>query len=110
LANEVGSRCNVNIGATGAPTLVGPLGWSFTRTGVGTYDGTCPAVPAQAKSFPVLRGGILVSAAKTVTKVIITAYSPTAGTFSFTLVQSAATAAEAANGDILWFKLEASTA
>jgi hypothetical protein len=52
---------------------------------------------------------VLVSAAKTVSKVIITAYDPTTGVFAFTTALTGGTAADPANGDILWFKLEGST-
>ena len=107
LRDSILIRCNVNIGATGAPTLISPPGWTIVRNSAGNYSITFPAVPAQANSIPVLRGGILKSAASTVSKIVITAFSETAGTATFVTALTSATAVDPANGDILWLEFEA---
>lgn len=107
----VSSKCIVNIGATGAPTvLAGRSEWTFTRTGTGTYTATMPTNRAQANSMAHLRGHVQLSAAKTVGNVIITAVDFAAGTFGFTTAITAGTAADPANGDQLVFELEAGIA
>lgn len=105
------SKCIVNIGATGAPTvLVGRSEWTFTRTGVGTYTATMPTNRAQANSSATLAAWVQLSAAKTVANVFITAIDFVAGTFGFTTALGAGTAADPANGDQLVFELDAGIA
>jgi len=105
--DHVSTKCIVNIGATGAPTvLTGRTEWTFTRTGIGTYTGTMPKSRSQATSGTTLRGWVQLSAAKTVGNVIFTAVDFTAGTFGFTTAITAGTAADPANGDQLAFLLD----
>jgi hypothetical protein len=91
----------VNIGATGAPTVVGTSEVTVTRAGAGSYTMTFPAMADQATSLGYVRGDIVKSAAKTVGNVIPTALDLAAGTASFTTAITAGTAADPANGDIL---------
>lgn len=95
----------VNIGATGAPTLVGGADWTIVRNSAGNYSVTFPPTVAQATSLTRLKGGIVKSAASTVTKIVVTAFSETAGTATFVTALTSATAVDPANGDILWLEL-----
>lgn len=109
--DEVRSKCIVNIGATGAPTvLTGRSEWTFTRTGAGTYTATFPTNRAQANSGATLLAWVQLSAAKTVADIIITAIDFAAGTMSFTTALSGSLAADPANGDQLAFELTAGIA
>lgn len=109
--DTVRSKCILNIGATGAPTvLTGRSEWTFTRTGTGTYTATFPTSRAQANSGATLLAWVQLSAAKTVADIIITAIDFTAGTMSFTTALSGSTAADPANGDQLAFMLDAGIA
>lgn len=105
--DHVSTKCIVNIGATGAPTvLTGRSEWTFTRTGTGAYTGTMPKSRSQATSGVTLRGWVTLSAAKTIGNVIITAVDYAAGTFGFTTAITAGTAADGANGDQIAFILD----
>lgn len=100
-------RAYIAIGATGAPTITTADGITVTRTGVGTYTGTFPLVAAvSATAIPTIRAWVVLSAVPTVSQCTITAFSPTAGTFGFTVaLNAAATGVEAANGDILGIEI-----
>lgn len=100
-ADTVRLRVQVNIGATGAPTVVGLGDITVTRGGTGSYTMTFPPMAAQAVSLGSVKGYVVLSAAKTVSKVIVTALNLTAGTASFTTALTSGTAADPANGDIL---------
>jgi hypothetical protein len=101
----------IAVGATGAPTLsqngstaVGPM--TITRTGVGLYTGTFPPMAAGATSLAHAEVRVALSAVPTVSQCTVTAFSATAGTFGFTVaLNAAATAVEAANGDVLVVKI-----
>jgi len=95
----------VNIGATGAPTVVGTGEVTVTRSGTGTYTMTFPPMPAQSLSLGSVRGRVVLSAAKTVGNVIMTALDLAAGTAGFTTAITAGTAADPANGDILGLEI-----
>jgi len=98
-------RVQVNIGASGAPTVVGTGDVTFTRSSAGVYTMTFPPMPAQSLSLGSVRGRVALSAAKTVGNVIITALDLAAGTAGFTTAITAGTAADPANGDILEFEI-----
>ena len=95
----------VNIGASGAATVVGTNQITCAKNTTGIYDCTFPVMTAQATSLGFLKAGVVKSAAKTVTKAIVTALDLSAGTATFTTAASAGTAAEPANGDILWIEV-----
>jgi hypothetical protein len=94
----------VNIGASGAATVVGTAEVTCVKNTTGIYDCTFPPMPAQATSLGFLKGGVVKSAAKTVSKIIVTAIDLAAGTATFTTALTAGTAAEPASGDILWLE------
>ena len=110
-----GQECNVrelmkilvqvNIGASGAATVVGTNEFTCVKNTTGVYDCTFPIMAAQATSLGFLKVGVVKSAAKTVSKAIVTALDLSAGTATFTTALTAGTAAEPANGDILWIEL-----
>lgn len=77
-------------------------GMTLTNTGTGTFDGTFPAC-MQAHITPSLK-----SAAATVTEVILTAISPTAGTFSIRC-SKAGTATNPASGDLIQVRIAGKT-
>lgn len=95
-------RVQVNIGATGAPTVVGRSDLiAVTRSGTGTYTATFPQMAAQATSLGSFHPRVVLSAAKTVGTCIVTALDLGAGTASFTTALTGGTAADPASGDIL---------
>lgn len=100
----------VNIGASGAATVVGSTEVTCVKNTTGIYDCTFPVMQPQANSLGFLKAGVVKSAAKTVTKAIVTALDLSAGTATFTTAASAGTAAEPANGDILWIEIIGSRA
>lgn len=108
IREKLNVECQVNIGATGAPTVVGTTQITVTRTGTGTYTMTFPPMSAQATSLGKVRGHVVLSAAKTVGNVIITALDLAAGTAGFTTAITAGTAADPANGDILSLEVSGS--
>lgn len=90
---------NLPIGATGAPgTIEGTPGFTFTRTGAGTYTGTFPKAVSIYFAAPSV-----ISAAGTVIDATFTALSAANGTFALTTRNAAGTATDPANGDILTF-------
>lgn len=95
---------HVNIGASGAATVVGSAEVTCVKNTTGIYDVTFPPMPAQATSLGFMKGGVAKSAAKTVSKIIVTALDLSAGTATFTSALTAGTAAEPASGDILWLE------
>lgn len=98
-AERVAFALNLPIGASGAPgTIAGAPGFTFTRTGAGTYTGTMPKV------VDIYFNAInCISAAGTVIDGTFTAVSASAGTFAFTTRNAAGTATDPANGDTLTF-------
>jgi len=108
--NAILWQAYVAIGASGAPTVsqngggTGPI--TLTRTGAGTYTGTFPIMAASTTSIAYVEVGVALSAAITVAKAVVTAFSPTAGTFGFTVsLNTAGTAVDPANGDALFVRV-----
>lgn len=108
--NTIQRRAYVAIGASGAPTVTTSDGITVTRSSAGVYTGTCPVTTAvSATNQPTLRIWVVQSAAITVSQCTITAFAPQSGTFGFTsALNTAGTAVDPANGDILGIEYTAS--
>jgi hypothetical protein len=93
----------IPIGASGATgTLEGafPNGFACAKNTTGVYDCTgLPALPTGGRFFLTL-----FSPAITVADVVVTAYSPTAGTMTFKTVLGSATPVQPASGDKIWLR------
>lgn len=109
--NTVVRRAYVAIGASGAATVTqvaDAAGGTITcvKNTTGIYDVTFPIQAAVATSVPILKVGVMLSAAATVAGSYIKAYSPTAGTAQIvTYLNTAGTPVEPANGDLLFIEL-----
>jgi hypothetical protein len=97
------SRCKVAIGASGAATADADLGWTVVKSTTGVYTVTFPTSASTARA--ILKCGVDLSAALTVTKVVPTAISYTSGTATVKTLDDAATATEPASGDSFWLEL-----
>lgn len=111
--NTLVRRAYVAIGASGAATVTqvaDAAGGTITcvKNATGIYDVTFPALAAIATSVPILKVGVMLSAAATVAGSYIKAFSPTAGTAQIvTYLNTAGTPVEPANGDLLFIEISA---
>lgn len=104
-------RALVAIGTTGAPTLTGDHGITIARDDTGDYDITFPVFPTG--SGCVVKVGVALSAAATVTNAVVTALDTAAGTATFLTTAISGdpgeeAAADPADGDVLWIEIEGS--
>lgn len=107
--NTMRFTASVAIGASGAATVSqgGAAYLTCVKSTTGTYDVTFPPFAASATSICLPHVWVIKSAAVTVAKGTIIAFSPTAGTLQFTTSKDAAgTPVEPASGDILGITIE----